>query len=162
MTISTYAIALGSNRPHHRHGGPRRVVAAAIRALGELGEVQAASRIIATPALGPAGRSFANAAAILTTELMPPELLMHLKGLEQRFGRRGGRRWGARVLDLDIILWSGGSWSSDGLTIPHPEFRKRSFVLAPLLALAPDWRDPLTGRTIKQLRHAVDRRAPRP
>jgi 2-amino-4-hydroxy-6-hydroxymethyldihydropteridine diphosphokinase len=84
-----------------------------------------------------------------------------LKQLERDFGRRSGRRWGPRVLDLDIILWSGGTWAGDGLTVPHPEFRKRAFVLTPLAQVAPDWRDPLTGRSVRQLAHAVDRRTPR-
>jgi 2-amino-4-hydroxy-6-hydroxymethyldihydropteridine diphosphokinase len=55
------------------------------------------------------------------------------------------------VIDLDIILWSDGAWASNGLTVPHPEFRRRDFVLRPLAAIVPDWRDPLTGRTIRQL-----------
>ena len=161
MPSSTYAIAIGSNRRHHRHGGPERVVAAATAALGELGTVRACSLVIRTAALGPAGRGFANAVAILETGLTPPALLARLKRLERALGRRPGRRWGARVLDLDIILWSGGAWSAAGLTIPHLEFRKRSFVLRPLKQVAPAWRDPLTGRTVRQLAHAVDRRAPR-
>ena len=161
MTISTYAIALGSNRRHHRHGAPERVLAAAVSALGTFGEVLALSRTIRTPALGPAGRSFANSAAILASELDPPALLARLKEIERRFGRRGGRRWGPRVLDLDIVLWSGGVWAGSGLTIPHPEFRRRAFVLRPLAEIAPAARDPLTGRSVRQLAHAVDRRPPR-
>ncbi|MBA2919612.1 MULTISPECIES: 2-amino-4-hydroxy-6-hydroxymethyldihydropteridine diphosphokinase [Sphingomonas] len=161
MPVSSYAIAIGSNRPHHRHGDPAGVVRAAMHALAELGTVQARSRILRTAPLGPAGRSFANAVAILETDLPPPAVLASLKQLERQFGRRRGRRWGARVLDLDIILWSGGVWAENGLTIPHPEFRKRRFVLAPLEQIAPGARDPLTGRTVRQLRHAVDRRFPR-
>jgi 2-amino-4-hydroxy-6-hydroxymethyldihydropteridine diphosphokinase len=157
---STYAIAIGSNRRHHRHGRPERVVAAAVEALGALGTVTARSPVIRTPALGPAGRSFANAVALLDSALEPGALLAELKAIERRFGRRSGRRWGPRILDLDIILWSGGVWSAAGLTIPHPEFRKRRFVLAPLATVAPDWRDPLTGRSVRQLRHLVDRRRP--
>ncbi|MFD1611328.1 2-amino-4-hydroxy-6-hydroxymethyldihydropteridine diphosphokinase [Sphingomonas tabacisoli] len=158
---SSYVIAIGSNRPHHRHGSPDGVVRAAVAALAALGTVDARSRIHRTAALGPAGRSFANAAVLLTSDFDPPALLAHLKQLERRFGRRAGRRWGARVLDLDIIWWSGGSWSGAGLTIPHPEFRNRRFVLGPLAEIAPTLRDPLTGRSIRQLLHAVDRRRPR-
>lgn len=161
MTTTSYAIAIGSNRPHHRHGDPARVVEAAIGALGALGKVEARSRVHRTLALGPAGRGFANAVALLTTELPPAPLLQRLKELERRFGRRGGRRWGARVLDLDVILWSEGAWADGGLTIPHPEFRKRRFVLAPLAEVASRARDPLTGRSVRQLLHAVDRRRPR-
>lgn len=161
MTRTSYAIALGSNRRHGRFGAPERVVAAALDGLARFGAVTASSPVIRTPALGPAGRSFANAAAVLATELDPPDLLVRLKAMERDFGRRAGRRWGPRVLDLDIILWSGGSWNDAGLTVPHPAFRTRAFVLAPLVLIAPDWRDPLTGRTVRHLAHAVDRRAPR-
>ena len=87
-------------------------------------------------------------------------MLAHLKVIERRFGRRRGRRWGARVIDLDIILWSGGAWSSPGLVVPHPAFRDRAFVLGPAATLAPGWRDPVTGRTLRQLAGAVDRRRP--
>ena len=115
----------------------------------------------ARDAPGPAGRGFANAVAIVESDLAPPELLRRLKQIEHAFGRRPGRRWGPRVLDLDIILWSAGAWSGDLLTIPHPEFRKRRFVLAPLANIVPGWRDPLTRRSVRQLLHLVDRRRPR-
>jgi 2-amino-4-hydroxy-6-hydroxymethyldihydropteridine diphosphokinase len=149
-----YAIALGSNRRHGRHGAPAAVVRAA---LSELGETVAVSHIIATPALGPAGRSFANAAAIVGSDLGPDEMLAHLKAIERAFGRRGGRRWGPRVLDLDIILWSGGAWGGPGPIIPHSSFRERRFVLDPLAEIAPEWRDPITGRTVRQLRARLTR-----
>lgn len=160
MAKTSYAIALGSNRPHGRHGGPDGVVRAAIEALGELGTVEAASPVHRTPAMGPAGRSFANAAAILATRLDPPALLAELKAIERRFGRRPGRRWGPRVLDLDILLWSEGAWGGAGPVIPHPAMRERGFVLVPLAQIAPGWRDPLTGATVRQLLARLAR--PRP
>ena len=162
MAKTSYALALGSNR-RSRFGSPAATVRAAIGTLA----VDAASRIHLTPALGPAGRSFANAAAILTTGLDPPALLDRLKRVEREFGRRGGRKWGPRVLDIDILLWSGGAWAEPGLLVPHPEFRSRAFVLEPLADIAPDWRDPLTGATVRQLlrrlrrpSRAVDRERP--
>lgn len=151
MPSTSYAIALGSNRRHGRHGSPAAVVRAAMDSLATIGSVEGASRVRATPALGPAGRGFANAVVLLTTDLMPDELLGELKRIERRFGRRGGRRWGPRVLDLDIILWSGGAWGGPGPIVPHPEFRNRAFVLKPLAELAPDWRDPVSGLTVRQL-----------
>jgi len=149
---SDYAIALGSNR-RSRYGSPPATVATAIEALRALGEVGLTSSIHTTPALGPAGRAFANAAVLLTTALEPDELLAALKRIERAFGRRGGRRWGPRVLDLDILLWSGGAWGGPGPIVPHPEYRGRGFVLAPLAEIAPGWRDPLTGTTVRQLLH---------
>lgn len=151
MARTSYAIALGSNRRHGRHGAPADVVRAALAALGGLGDVGAVSTVRATPALGPAGRGFANAAAILSTALDPEDLLDRLKSIERAFGRRTGRRWGPRVLDLDIILWSHGPWDGPAPILPHPEFRHRAFVLDPLVEIAPDWRDPITGASVRQL-----------
>jgi len=144
---SSYVIALGSNR-RGRHGAPADEVRAALAAIGG---VVMTSPLVTTAPLGPARRRFVNAAALIETEDSPPELLARLKTIEAAFGRRRGQRWTDRVIDLDIILWSGGPWASDGLTVPHPEFRRRDFVLRPLAAIAPDWRDPVTGRTIRQL-----------
>lgn len=154
MASSTYAVALGSNRPG-RHGPPEREVAAA---LARLGDVVAVSPMVRTPALGPSLRRFANLVAIVETHEDPPALLARLKAIERDFGRRRGRRWGARVIDLDIILWSGGCWSGPGLTIPHPRFREREFVLAPLARVAADWTDPISHRTVRQLRARGNRR----
>lgn len=152
-----YAIALGANQPG-RHGRPADEVRAAIRALDK---VVAASPIIVTAPLGPSIRAFANAAAIIASDEPPPAVLARLKAIERCFGRRRGRRWGARVIDLDIVLWSGGRWRSPGLTVPHAAFRTRGFVLHPLATIASDWRDPVTGRRIRHLAAAVDRRRPR-
>lgn len=148
MTRTIYAIALGSNRPG-RHGPPERELAAALAALGQ---VVAASPVLRTPPLGPSLRRFANAVALVESDEEPPALLARLKAIERAFGRRRGRRWAARVVDLDIILWSGGVWSDRAVTIPHPRFRQRGFVLEPLARVAPGWRDPLTGLTVRQLR----------
>ena len=104
-----------------------------------------------TAPLGPSPRRYANAAALIATGLAPGALLHRLKQVERRFGRRGGRRWASRVLDLDIVLWSGGAWSEPGLTVPHIAFRERRFVLDPAAAIAPLWRDPVTGLTLRQL-----------
>ena len=157
MATTTYAIALGANQ-RSTAGAPAAAIAAA---LADIGGVVAASPVIHSAPIGPSIRRFANAVAIVETVETPPALLARLKAIERGFGRRRGRRWGARPIDLDIILWSGGIWSDPALGIPHAAFRQRAFVLRPLATVAPEWRDPLTGRTIRQLLQMVDRRAPR-
>ena len=163
MAGGHYLIALGSNRRHVRHGAPERVLAAALERLVEEGlAVEARSPFIQSAPIGPSLRRYANGAALVETRLDPPALLALLKRVERDFGRRsGGRRWGTRVLDLDIVLWSGGRWSSSGsspeLTVPHREFRKRRFVLDPAVAIAPAWRDPVSGLTVRQLRARLTR-----
>jgi 2-amino-4-hydroxy-6-hydroxymethyldihydropteridine diphosphokinase len=150
-----YLIALGSNR-RSRLGTPAQTLRAAAEAIG----AARLSRLRQTPALGPAGRSFANAAALVRSDLNPPDLLTRLKQIEAEFGRRPGRRWGPRVLDLDILLWSGGTWRGSGLSVPHPAFRSRAFVLEPLAELVPLWRDPATGLTVRQLLARLRRSRP--
>ena len=162
-----YLIALGSNVRHPRYGGPPQVLRAAFQALDSAKgiKLKAASNVIASAPLSPpdgrARRRYANAAAIVRSKLDPPALLAQLHALEARFARRRrGRRWGSRTLDLDIVLWSGGPWASPGLTIPHPAYRERAFVLTPALAIARDWRDPLTRLTIAHLAARLRRPCP--
>ena len=123
-----------------------QVVEHAIAALDRRFELFDASPILLNPAHGGAGRDFANAVALVEVALNPPALLAVLKDLERSFGRRSGKRWGSRVLDLDIVGWSGGRWRSRELTIPHLHLRDRAFVLEPFAAVAPTWRiyGPLT------------------
>ena len=154
-----YAIAIGSNRPHGRHGRPPQVVEAAIARLDAEFGLFDASPIILNAAYGPAGRDFANAVALVESELEPLQMLTELKATEREFGRRPGRRWGPRVLDLDIALWSGGNFRSRRLTVPHPELARRSFVLGPLAAVAPNWR---TGAlAVRHLAARLARKSPR-
>jgi 2-amino-4-hydroxy-6-hydroxymethyldihydropteridine diphosphokinase len=150
MATPTYLIGLGSNR-RGRHGAPQAEVHAALVAIGG---VVAVSRLSASAPLGPSSRRFVNAVAAIASDESPPELLVRLKAIERDFGRRSGRRWGARVIDLDIILWSQGVWTDRQVTVPHPAFRTRAFVCGPAAEIAADWRDPVTGL---RLRHLVAR-----
>lgn len=155
-----YAIAIGSNRPHGRFGRPPQVVEAAIARLDCHFGLFDASRILLNKAHGGAGRDFANAVALVESDLVPPEMLRALKTIETDFGRRSGRRWGARVLDLDIVDWSGGKWRSRELTVPHASAADRAFVIEPLASIAPGWQleAPITAR---QLAHRLARSRPR-
>ncbi len=119
------------------------------------------SAVITSAPLGPSRRRYANAAALVSTELSPLALLHRLQDIERHFGRvRRGQPWQARTLDLDIILWSGGMWAESDLSIPHPALRTRNFVLTPAAMIAPDWRDPVTGLTIRQLQSRFNRPKP--
>ncbi|MEP6786082.1 MAG: 2-amino-4-hydroxy-6-hydroxymethyldihydropteridine diphosphokinase [Sphingomonadales bacterium] len=174
MSRHSYLIALGGNRARSRgiittlvtpakagdalkKSTPLPLAAPAFAGA----TIVAASRVQTTSPLGPGKRSYANAVALIESNMKPRKLLKHLKSIERDHGRRPGRRWGDRVLDLDIIGWSGGIWASPGLAIPHPAFRERRFVLAPLVEVAPDWRDPVTRLTARQLRARLDRKRPR-
>lgn len=154
-----YLIALGSNRRHHRLGGPRAVLAAARDALERAGVVVTGfSPLVASRPLGPSDRTYANAVAAVLAPFDPPELLERLKAIERQFGRRSrGRRWAARVLDLDVVLWEGGCWAESGLIVPHPAFRERTFVLTPALRGVGLWRDPLSGLTLRHLHARLTR-----
>ncbi|MFL6763785.1 MAG: 2-amino-4-hydroxy-6-hydroxymethyldihydropteridine diphosphokinase [Sphingomicrobium sp.] len=153
-----YAIAIGSNRPHGRYGRPAAVVEAAIARLDEEFGLFDASPIVLNPAHGGAGRDFANAVALVESDIEPTEMLSRLKAIEREFGRRRGRRWGPRVLDLDIALWSGGTFRSRPLTVPHPRLAERRFVLEPLASIAPKWR--IGPATVRHLAHRLARRRP--
>ncbi len=159
-----YLIALGSNRRHSRHGAPGAVIHAALRVLGDHGlHVASVAPVMTSAPLGPSLRRYANTAAVIETTLDPPAFLAELKAIERDFGRRSrGQRWSARVLDLDIVLWSGGNWQARSLTIPHPAFRTREFVLVPARIVARTWRDPVTGLTIGHLAARLTRRRATP
>ncbi len=153
MAAQLYLVALGSNQRHPRYGAPRRVLQAALAALnGDGVKTICAAPIVETAPLGPSHRRFANSACIVSSPLDPEAMLDRLQEIERQFGRRRmGQRWRARVLDLDIVLWSGGAYSAPALTIPHPAFRQRAFVLAPAVKIARRWRDPIGGLTVQQL-----------
>ena len=137
-------------------GGPRRVLDEALRALAREGvQVLAQSPVINSAAVGPSTRRYANSAALVQSGLSPPDFLRLLQRVEQHFGRgraqRRGQRWRARMLDLDIVLWSGGVWFSRDLIIPHREMRHRDFVLGPACVVAGDWRDPVSAIGLRPL-----------
>jgi 2-amino-4-hydroxy-6-hydroxymethyldihydropteridine diphosphokinase len=150
---TTILIALGSNRRHGRHGRPEAVIDAAVAAMARSGlTILAVSRTYATAPIGPGGRRFANAAVAISSQMPLPALLEALKAIEADFGRRGGRRWGDRVLDLDIVGAGTVRIVSRRLKVPHPRFATRRFVLDPLVEIAPDWRPPGHAATVRQLR----------
>jgi 2-amino-4-hydroxy-6-hydroxymethyldihydropteridine diphosphokinase len=95
--------------------------------------------------------AFLNLAVEIETAFAPLELLNTVKGIERDIGRTPAKRWSPRVIDIDIILWGGRVMESEALSIPHPAFRQRLFVLTPLVEIAPDAVDPVTGKTVAAL-----------
>lgn len=84
----------------------------------------------------------------LRTALEPAELLHRLKEAEHHLGRRPTIRHGARVIDLDILLYDEWQVATAELEVPHPRMMQRAFVLRPLLELQPALRHPTTGERI--------------
>jgi 2-amino-4-hydroxy-6-hydroxymethyldihydropteridine diphosphokinase len=90
---------------------------------------------------------FVNAVAAVLTQLRAPALLRELQKIEKARGRkRGAVRWGPRILDLDLLVYSGDLINERDLIVPHPGIAERNFVLLPLLEIAPDLRIPGLGR----------------
>lgn len=98
-----------------------------------------ASAFFGSTAIGPGVQSnYVNAAVALSTSLPPEALLDLLQTIETGQGRTRDIRWGARTLDLDLLLYGSRHISSERLTVPHPRMRERAFVLIPLASIAPD------------------------
>jgi 2-amino-4-hydroxy-6-hydroxymethyldihydropteridine diphosphokinase len=94
---------------------------------------------------------FLNAAVEAETDLFPKQLLARIAKIEQQLGRRRMLANGPRTIDIDILFYGSFIVATPELTIPHPRFAERRFVLAPMAELAPELRDPVTRRTMRDL-----------
>ena len=165
-------IALGSNGFPDISDAAEAIQKASLRCAELFGATVRCSRIYRTPAFPEgSGPDFANACLALRSDLPAAEILQKLHRIEAEAGRVRDRRWGARTLDLDLIA-AGEEvapdeetlrhWidlplerqvrdAPDRLILPHPRVQDRSFVLIPLLDIAPDWRHPVLGLTVRQM-----------
>jgi 2-amino-4-hydroxy-6-hydroxymethyldihydropteridine diphosphokinase len=142
------AIALGSNL-----GDRRAHLDYAVRRLSEfLRDLRVSSYIDTEPVgMPPAAPPFLNAAAVGETTLSPRALLDALLDIERARGRERPFVNAPRTLDLDLVLFGDAVVEEPGLTVPHPRFRGRRFVLEPLAEIAPGLVDPVSGRSIADL-----------
>ena len=146
------AIALGSNL-----GNSQQIVLDAVKMIANYPQIKlvACSHWHQTKPIGPPQPDYINGCIIVNTTISPEKLLQILLEIEQQFGRERTIRWGARTLDLDIILYDNLILNSPQLQIPHPRMRERAFVLVPLAQIAPNWIEPVTQATVSQLLSAL-------
>lgn len=173
-TSSLCAIAIGSNLSSNL-GNSEEIVKAALAYLDSIPRVEVVKisqwyrtkaitdtiarsldrRIIETESTQPQEATeqpdYINGCALLRTSLTPNSLLSVLLATEARFGRERRERWGARTLDLDLLLYEDFILDTPSLIVPHPCMCDRAFVLLPLAEIAPDWIHPINGCAIAKL-----------
>jgi 2-amino-4-hydroxy-6-hydroxymethyldihydropteridine diphosphokinase len=180
MCNHSILIALGANLPSPA-GSPAQTLVAALAMLPEEGlPLQAISRFYRSPAF-PAGSGpdYVNACAMLDARRLRGKdagaVLAALHRVEARLGRVRGQRWGARLIDLDLLAMgqavlpdpaTQAAWrelplaeqmvrAPETLILPHPRLSERAFVLIPLAEIAPQWRHPATGQSVMQMLDAL-------
>jgi 2-amino-4-hydroxy-6-hydroxymethyldihydropteridine diphosphokinase len=146
-------IGLGTNL-----GDRAAMLARAVDRLGQCALDLSLSKTYETaPAGGPGGQDvFLNAAVAIETQLAPHDLLAALQTIESQLGRVRGERWGARLIDLDLLLYDDDQGNpvvtaTANLQVPHPRFAFRRFALQPAADVAPRMWHPLVGLTVSQL-----------
>jgi 2-amino-4-hydroxy-6-hydroxymethyldihydropteridine diphosphokinase len=120
------------------------------------------SPVYETDPVGPPQPPYLNMVAELETELSPTGLLAEMLRIEKALGRERRERWGPRTLDLDLLLYGDLVLEEEGLSVPHPRFHERAFVLVPLLDLLPEGRHPLLGQSFAELLASLDASSVRP
>jgi 2-amino-4-hydroxy-6-hydroxymethyldihydropteridine diphosphokinase len=182
----TVLVAMGGNL-ESEIGPPRVILGYALASLRIMtNSLVRKSKYFVTPCFPIGyGPDYVNAAVSFQFQGESHELLAILHRIEANFGRRRTRRWGGRVLDLDLLAFGDKiaptvkvfeAWRDKPLTeqvsqtpqeliLPHPRMQDRAFVLGPLMDVAPEWRHPVSGHTVRQMYNrlpAEDRAALKP
>lgn len=142
------AVSLGSNL-----GDRRAHLVYAIDALRlDLADVSVSSFLETRPVgVGPEHGPYLNAIVVGDTQLSARMMLERLLEIEEERGRVRPYPQAPRTLDLDLVLYGDQIIEEDGLSVPHPRFRERPFVLRALAEIAPDMVDPVTRTTVAEL-----------
>ena len=144
---SVVFIGIGANIGRVRENFVR-----ALRSIEKCAHVVTLSSLYESDPVGPQDQPrFTNAVVKVETELSPFELLDHLKAIEREIGRKKTKKWGPRVIDLDIIFYGDLVISTDSLVIPHPRAHERRFVLEPLLEIEPAAWHPAKKMSVKDI-----------
>ncbi len=172
------AIAIGSNSPSGKGDSLATVISALVEIQRDIGQIVAVSRFFRTPAYPPgSGPDFVNAAALVASSMSAEEVLAALHRIEAAAGRTREIRWGARTLDLDLLILGDTvlpdrdtqkAWMAlplekqkqdapDRLILPHPRIQDRGFVLIPLAEIAPAMVHPVTGLTVAEMVNALSK-----
>lgn len=169
-------LAIGGNLSGHRDSPIGQVRDAVAHIRTQLNVTLTQSQLYRTPCFPPgAGPDFINAAVVFQTEQGADTVLPILHQIEAEMGRAREKRWGARVIDIDLIAhgqrvlpdmagylhWAGlapdaqARLAPDRLILPHPRLHERGFVLVPLMDIAPDWVHPVLGQSVRQMHAAL-------
>jgi 2-amino-4-hydroxy-6-hydroxymethyldihydropteridine diphosphokinase len=147
------AIALGSNL-----GDSLGILNSAIDKITTSPQIEliAVSSWYCTTPIGPPQPDYLNGCAIVWTSLTAKEFLNTLHAIEAKFGRVREEVWGARTLDLDLLLYDDDIIDTPDLQVPHPRMTERGFVMFPLAEIAPDAIEPKSGESILALRNKLE------
>lgn len=149
--MHTIYLGLGTNL-----GDRAANLQAAVAGLSARMVITAVSPIYQTPPWGVTDQpNFLNVCLAAQTDLSPDELLAFLKNLETELGRQPTKRWGPRLIDIDILFYANQLIETENMIVPHPRLAERAFVLRPLADIAPNFVHPALGETIADLSEKV-------